>query len=149
MCLVRAISIRDRVIKVSFGVLKLDTLQGQRLSLSLTANDFLHSRIFLLWRRRRHVPPKHRYIQNPDGVTSQKVTFFIMSPSFASAHRRTTCSLPSRSLYSCLFLLHLIETGIVYCNFTVASNPHCTFGLRRTPLVHSVHYVQLGVQWYT
>jgi hypothetical protein len=35
------------------------------------------SRIFLLWRRRRYVPPKRRFKQDLHSATAQKATFFI------------------------------------------------------------------------
>jgi hypothetical protein len=35
------------------------------------------SRIFLLWRWRRHVPPKRQFTQDLHGATSQKSAFFI------------------------------------------------------------------------
>jgi hypothetical protein len=40
------------------------------------------SRIFLLWRWRRYVPPKRRFTQDVHGATSQKTAFFKDIPGF-------------------------------------------------------------------
>jgi hypothetical protein len=37
------------------------------------------SRIFLPWRWRRYLPPKHRFTQDLQGATSQKTAFFIVT----------------------------------------------------------------------
>jgi hypothetical protein len=42
-----------------------------------TANGFIHSRIFLLWRWKRHVPSKRRFMQGLHGTISQKTALFI------------------------------------------------------------------------
>jgi hypothetical protein len=40
---------------------------------------FLVHRFLSLWWRRRYVPPKRRFLQEPHGLTSQNTTFFIVT----------------------------------------------------------------------
>jgi hypothetical protein len=45
-----------------------------------TAVALFLAHVFLSpWWRRRYVPPKRRFLQEPHGVTSQKTTFFIVT----------------------------------------------------------------------
>jgi hypothetical protein len=46
---------------------------------------FLARRFLSPWWWRRHVPPQRRFLQEPHGLTSQKVTFFNLCYTFASA----------------------------------------------------------------
>jgi hypothetical protein len=40
---------------------------------------FLARWFLLLWWWRGHIPPKHRFLQDPQGVKSQKTAFFIIT----------------------------------------------------------------------
>jgi hypothetical protein len=56
------------------------------------------SRIFIPWRWRRYVPPKHLFIQDLHDATSQKTTFFF-NHGIDSAHYETRCKLKWIILY--------------------------------------------------
>jgi hypothetical protein len=45
----------------------------------VTANVFPRSPNLVTLMMHRYVPPKHRFLQEPHGVTSQKMAFFIVT----------------------------------------------------------------------
>jgi hypothetical protein len=55
-------------------------------------------RIFLLWRRRRYVPPKRRFTQDLHGATTQETAFFIVTAvktwNLTSTYKITLCRNP-------------------------------------------------------
>jgi hypothetical protein len=69
------------------------------------------SRIFIPWRWRQYVPPKHRLTQDLHDATSQKTTFFIV-----------TAVKTSNLTYSLLFIVPvttLFITSLSYFSFLV------------------------------
>jgi hypothetical protein len=68
------------------------------------------SRIYLPWRWRRYVPPKHRLTQDLHGATSQKMAFFIVT---AVRNLNSYKSHPTEPIYSIyeniILLLYVIH----------------------------------------
>jgi hypothetical protein len=74
-------SVRSRTFKVfvRFEVFTAVTMKTMAADCSHLLMLVPRSRIFLPWRLRRYVPPKHRFTQDLDGPTFKKTAFFIYS----------------------------------------------------------------------
>jgi hypothetical protein len=75
---------------------------------------FLVHRFLSPWWRRRYVPPKRRFLQEPHGVTSQKTTFFTVTAVKTSnltygLSNFPTCYFPCRRGGGSRTLIHVIN----------------------------------------
>jgi hypothetical protein len=66
---------------------------------------FLVHRFLSPWWRRRQVPPKRRFLQEPHGVTTQKTPFFLYRDAFLKTSRKAKLTSPRgvffRGIESC------------------------------------------------
>jgi hypothetical protein len=67
------------------SIIRMTRISELGTTLAVTSNRSVLLTLFLArqflsrWRWRRHVPMKRRFLQEPDGVTSQKTSFFIVT----------------------------------------------------------------------
>jgi hypothetical protein len=94
---------------------------------------FLVHRFLSPWWRRRQVPPKRRFLQEPHGVTTQKTPFFISSigllsnlvPYTPSAWRAGICAPEALYLY-----VYKVAFKPLYQNTQCHISDNCTLELR-------------------
>jgi hypothetical protein len=102
---------------------------------------FLVHRFLSPWWWRRYVPPKHRFLQEPHGVTSQEMVFFIVT-----AMKTPNLTIPLMSnkmmtllstlLFTCLAFVFLVSVSLdfpctTHCFFPKSLSNHCQ-GLHHT-----------------
>jgi hypothetical protein len=88
-------------------------------------------RFLLPWWRRRYVPPKCQFLQEPHGVTSQKTTFFeqICFPTWE--FRKINGSLQRGTGQNYTHTMCRMESTMRCCSWGISSSPVCTMRLKQ------------------
>jgi hypothetical protein len=90
------------------------------LQLIVTANIVPNSLIFSPWSCRRYVPLKHWFIQEPHGITSNRMAFFIVTATKTSNLTLRICSEFGYEMYLCIFVnvarYVCVKQTVSYCH---------------------------------